>query len=560
MTDIKQNSSEQTNKYTKDNLSKKNDNIIINNDNQKKYNKVINALKDNENDNKTNNINNDINNNNNKNKIDDNFFKYNFEKSENVGALNNIFLIKNTIGKENIEPMNKFQNRLKNNNIRIKIKPDTNLIESKDEESDKNEENINKNKENKNIDEYNGIKEKKGELDLTYNFDDDVFNVTQEQMKIMDGEVNKIYNKYTNNLKIKNFQINHPYLQYKNINKANNFEFVESHISKEERQKRLSPIIEKQKLILEKIKKDNISRSNVSLSNNNDSSDNQTKNKINKSNRVFYPYKLNQLQKNNGNINISIGNNNNYSLSPNFNSNTIGFNDYNINNNNRYQNLYNNGTLSSDNKRNFSSNDKINLNKSYKRKIIYEPYTLVDYKKKYNNNIKLLGGLGANIGGEEWVYRQKQLERKKQYSEFVKNDNEEDFKKFNKKKTKLKNENNEITKTVSSKKSSVFSSNGKINENIYNKNIIKTENNIRNSKQIKLPLIMEKFKNNISNNNNNKINLKQNINNSKLNKKYQIKESNEYEILNPINPINGNEKDLKELIRQYEEYNKEFKL
>ena len=51
-------------------------------------------------------------------------------------------------------------------------------------------------------------------------------------MKIMDGEVNKIYNKYTNNLKIKNFKINHPYLQYKNINKANNFEFVDSHISK----------------------------------------------------------------------------------------------------------------------------------------------------------------------------------------------------------------------------------------------------------------------------------------------------------------------------------------
>ena len=43
--------------------------------------------------------------------------------------------------------------------------------------------------------------EKKGELDLTYNFDDDVFNVTQEQMKIMDGEVNKIYNKYKKNMK-----------------------------------------------------------------------------------------------------------------------------------------------------------------------------------------------------------------------------------------------------------------------------------------------------------------------------------------------------------------------
>ena len=52
-------------------------------------------------------------------------------------------------------------------------------------------------------------------------------------------------------------------------------------ITKEERQKRLSLIIEKHKLILDKIKKDNISRSSISSGSNKDS-DNQTREKINK--------------------------------------------------------------------------------------------------------------------------------------------------------------------------------------------------------------------------------------------------------------------------------------
>ena len=211
---------------------------------------------------------------------------------------------------------------------------------------------------------------------------------------------------------------------------------------------------------------------------------------------------------------------------------------YNYQNNNnimRYQNLYNNGTLSSENKINFSSNDNINLNQSYKRTIKYKPYTLVDYKKKYENNYirSSLGGLGANIGGEEWVDRQKKLERKKEYSEYVKSDNEEDFKKMNKLKIKIKTDNNyEITKTISSKKSSNYSYNGKR---------IKTENNIRKGKpSIKLPLINQKVKNNIN--------------------QYKIKDNYEYEMLNPVNSVNGNEKDLKELIKKYEEYNGEFKL
>ena len=372
-------------------------------------------------------------------------------------------------------------------------------------------------------------------------------------MDIMDGEVNKIYNKHKNNIQEKIFKMKYPFLKNNNLYSESN------HITKEERQKRLSPIIEKQKLILEKIKKDNISRSNISSSNNNDS-DNQTKVKINKSNKIFYPSKFNYLNNNNnGNIysNHNQRNNNLEALLPTNNQNTIQFNNnfnnnilfsnYNNNNNiQRYQNLFNNGSLSSENKSNISSIDKINLNKYNRRKIIYEPYTLIDYKRKYekmNKKRKLLGGLGANIGGEEWINRQKRLERKKQYSNYVKSDNEEDFKKKKKIKLKLKNENYEITKTISSKKSSEFS-NGRFIEPINKKYyIIQTENNIINKNQIKLPLI------------NNKNNIKRVFDKFYFNKKFKIKENFESDKLNPLYQISGNEKDLNELIKQYEEYN-----
>ncbi len=394
-------------------------------------------------------------------------------------------------------------------------------------------------------------KEEKGELDLTYNFDDDVFNVTQEQMDILDGDVNKIYNRYKNNIEFNNFRLNHPKLQYKN-RYDNNYGYIDNHITKEERQKRISPIIEKQKLILEKIKKDNISRSNILLNND---PDNQTKNKITKSNKFIYPYKLNQINNLKGNI-FTNNNQKNNELYSSSNHNTIDFNNYNNNNifsnyknNNimRYQNLYiNNGPLSSEDRSNISSKYKINKDK---RKINYKPYTLFEYKKKYENNEKnkILGGLGANIGGEEWVNRQKTLERKRQYSDYVKSDNEYNFKNQNKIKLKLKNDNYETTKTISSKKSSEFSNGKSTQSNNKNYNVIKTENNIINKKPIILPLIKERHFSNKENNN-------KGIYNSHK-KKNKMKDNY---ILNPINQKNGNEKDLKELIKQYEEYNGKF--
>ena len=549
----KQNIPENIHNIIKNNNSSKINNAIkINNENNKGYNKVIKALFDNDNEN----YNNDINIK--KERFKENFYKYNFEKSQNVDSLNNLLLIKNSIGQENIEPMNKFQNRIKNNggNKIFKIKVDNNLIESKEEEKEnESPENIEiKNKDYKLVNE-NNKKETKGELDLTYNFDNDVFNITQQQMDIMDGEVNKIYNRHKNKIEDKIFKMKYPFLKDKNLYSESN------HISKEERQKRLSPIIEKQKLILEKIKKDNISRSNISSSNNIDS-DNQTRDKISKSNKIFYPY-LNNNSNGNIYINHSQRNNNLQALFPPYNQNSIQFNNdfknnnifpnYHNNNIQRYQNLFNNGSLSSENKSVISSSDKINLSKSNKRKIIYEPYTLNDYKRKYekmNKNRKIFGGLGANIGGEDWINRQKRLERKKQYANYVKSDNEEDFKKQQKIKLKLKSENYEVTKTISSKKSSDFS-NGRLtepsNKRYYN---IRTENNIINNNKIKLPLIKERF--------NNKNNIKRVFDKSNSNKKYKIKESFESDKLNPLYQISGNEKDLNELIKQYEEYNGKF--
>ena len=567
MNDKKQNDMKKNvNDVNKDNSSIIKSNIIkTNNDKDNKYNKVIYALVDKDNDNNDNNINNinNINNNKKENEIKESFYKYNLENLEKIESMGDDLLIKNSIGQENIQPTNKFQNKIKNNFGKkvYDVNPENNLKESKEEEEkeDLNKDNIEK-LEDKNVDEKYNTKNlkkiEKGELDLTYNFDDDVYNVTQEQMGILDGDVNKIYNKYKNNAQLKHFKIKHPYFQHnvKMIN--NNIEFIVPHITGEERKKRLSPIIEKQKLILEKIKKDNISRSNISLSNNNSNShsDNQTKNKINISNKFFSPYKLNQLNNNsNGNVYTNTNQNeNSYALNPSYNHYIINNNNrynniisYKNQNNNiqRYQNLFSYSPLSSDNR----TNDKMSL--SHKRKIIYEPYTLIEYKNKYENsnkNGKKLGGLGANLGGEEWLKRQKMFERKKQYSDYVKNDNDEDFKKLNKKKIKLKNDNYEITKTITSKKSSEYSID-RLSEPINKRyNIIKTENNIRNSKEIKLPLIKERFKNN----NNKKLFLK-----NSGDEKYKIKGNIEFD---KLNPINGNEKDLKQLIKQYEEYNGKF--
>ena len=281
-------------------------------------------------------------------------------------------------------------------------------------------------------------------------------------------------------------------------------------------EERLLPILQKQKSILDKIQKNNISRSISSLGkNNNDSIEHSSSNKDYKSEKIF-------SQRNSKKIN------NNFELFPPYIHRSLD------NNNNNLENF-----SSSDNGKN-NSREKLNF-KSPKH-INFKPYTLEQYKNKYgnNNNIRIfLGGLGPNLGSEEWNKKHKMIERKKHYSDYIKEDYEFNLK--NKKAIKLKNKKSEDSKTVTSKKDSEFSS-YELNNNPKNK-IFKTESNGHNHYGIKLPLINQKIKNN------NKIKLK--INKKKLNDINNINQDHAFE---------GSEKDLKQLIKQYEEYNEKFKL
>ena len=157
----------------------------------------------------------------------------------------------------------------------------------------------------------------------------------------------------------------------------------------------------------------------------------------------------------------------------------------------------------------------------------------MQYKNKYEkNNLKILGGLGANLGGEEWNKRQRLFERKKRYSDFIKND--EEFYHFNKKK---------IIKNINKKKEYVKKEFDD-SKHDYKYKIFKTENNnINNNKELKLPLISQRNKS-IQ-----RIKLKRNKN-----------KNNQILNINQEHELEGSEKDLKQLIKQYEQYNEKLNL
>ena len=538
--------------------------------NDHNYNKVIKVFMNEQNEKKMKSINEEINNDLNKKEKD--IYESNLSGGEKIKPLNELLLVKNSIGQESIEPINldkfkenhsikKISENMKENNLEeLKEEEKENHVDKeiekeinnndtdKNKDMNNNKESENKNNEEKENEEGYRVKIEEGELDLTYNFDNDTFNVTNEQMGILDGDANRIYKKYKNEVQLKNFKENHPKLQNNIKLVNNNLEFFVSPMKHEEKQKKLSSIFGKQKLILEKIKRDNNQR-NI-ITNNNDSI-NQTKIKINKSNKIIYRYKLNQLN-NNNNGNVYINQNqseNKHVLSPYYNNNTIS-NDrsylihriypYNRNSQ-RYQNIFNKEVLLSDNRSNNSS-EKNNLDYSIKRKYLFEPYTLNEYKQKYENGLsmKKLGGLGANIGGEDWRIRQKLLERKKQYSEYIKND--ENFKnRQNRKKIQLKKENSEVSRTIISKKSSdskerMTEPSKKINN--------KSEINADKGNQLKLPLIKQSSK----------INQNLNRKNEYYDKNRVYKGKQNYEFMGMI-PKFENNKDLNQLIQQYEEYN-----
>ena len=462
--------------------------------------KIKNIFKDND----TNEKNNDENE-----KLNEKIYKVNFN-SNNIESFNNFSLIKNSIGSEKLETI--FQN--------LKEKKPSNKKNNKlnvYKESNKSlRNNINNTEKKENIVENNNDKDNdninnkiKNESNNNKKLNEDLFNVTQEQMKIFDNGVDKLYNDHKKNMKMKIFQINHPYLH--NIKLINNK--VESTMSSMTKEERLLPLLQKQKTILKKIQEDNKSRSNSSLSKiNNDLKEYSISNIDNKSDRLFSKKNFNKK--------------NNLEMLPHNIQRTLD-NNYNI-----LDNL-----TASDNFKNNSS-EKINLKPQ--RKISYKPYTLQQYKNKYenNNNLRIiLGGLGPNLGSEDWNKKHKILERKQKYSDYIKNDSE--FNIFNKKLLKIRK--SEDSKTVASKKDSEFSSYDS-NSGIRNK-ILKTENYIINNNKIKLPLINQKFKSNHI---------------------VQLKRKNNFQNdtynINQDHDIEGGEKDLKQLIKQYEEYNEKFKL
>jgi len=544
-----------------------------NKSNNNNYNKVIKVFMNEQEEKKMKLMNEETNNDLNKKEKD--IYESNLTGAEKIKPLNELLLVKNTIGQEIIEPINldkfkenhsikKISENMKENNLEdLKEEEKENNADKEvekekdinnnnnDKENDKNKnkdmsdnkESECKNKEEKGTENEESYKVKieEGELDLTYNFDNDTFNVTNEQMGILDGDVNRIYKKYKNEVQLKNFKENHPKLQHNIKLVNNNLEFFVSPMKHEERQQKLSSIFGKQKLILEKIKRDNIQRNNISI--NNDSI-NQNKIKINKSNKIIYKYKLNQINNNNDNGNGYINNKN--VLSPYYNNNTISndrsYFNYRILPNNkksqRYQNIFNKEVLLSDN-RSYNSSEKSNMDNSLKRNFLFEPYTLDEYKQRYENGLsmKKLGGLGANIGGEDWRIRQKMLERKKQYSEYIKKD--EDFiKRQNRKKIQLKKESSETSGTITSKKSS--DSTEKLTDSAKKKNNI----NEYKDKNLKLPLIKQRFK----------INQNLNRKNEYYDKNRVYKGKQSYEFIGMVPKLDEN-KDLNQLIQQYEEYN-----
>ena len=405
--------------------------------------------------------------------------------SKNIESFQNFSLFKNSIESEKYEP--EFQ---KKKEKIFSSKKNIKYIDKNNINKDNQRDNLENKTERQTTQKNNIISEK----DKKNNFNEDILNVTQDQMKIFDDGVNKLYNNHKNDLKLKIFQINHPYLQ--NIKLINNN--IESTTSSMTKEQRIFPIIQKQKLILKKIQENNNSKNNSSISRNiNDSISHSTENKNNKLNK----YLFNKSSKKNI-IQLTLDNN---------------------------QNIFDNKSSTEKSKNN--STEKINITK--RKNIEYKPYTLVQYKNKYEkNNLKILGGLGANLGGEEWNKRQKLFERKKRYSDFIKND--EEFYHFNKKK---------IIKNINKKKEYVKKEFDDSNHD-YKYKIFKTENNIiNNNKELKLPLLSQRNKS-IQ-----RIKLKRNKN-----------KNNQILNINQEHELEGSEKDLKQLIKQYEEYNEKLKL
>ena len=150
------------------------------------------------------------------------------------------------------------------------------------------------------------------------------------------------------------------------------------------------------------------------------------------------------------------------------------------------------------------NNQNFNENKNNKdNKIIsYKPKSLKEYKEKYmNKKEKERGGLGANIGTEEWEKKEKIKKKVKEFSEKIKENNEE--KENNNKKEKKLNKiqeqlydslsEDDINNNNNSKEKKFIS----VNEVKINDDNLEKENNVNNNSFIKINFLKNLKKKNM---------------------------------------------------------------
>ena len=332
--------------------------------------------------------------------------------------------------------------------------------------------------------------------------DDSSFNVTHQQMDILNKEANKFYDKLNRKLTNRIFNLKHPYLIRGNQNSYY-----------EEKKKLLEPLIKKQKELLKKNLRKNKSKRDLDQSKLNSS--NMTNNNNNNSSRDFMTqipyYNNNTPNKNNQNqINLNYMNNMNTSVNMpqiqlynsynNLNNNSqnqlipniinqnlpiINNNLFNNNLNNSNNNINNNIINNQDN----SNNKNNNGNLTKLKKIRYKPHTLKEYQENLkNSNYRYPASLGSNIGSPQWELEHKKLEKKFDYCKSVQKIDKDiktkklfDTKQLNKseeKKTKQKKK--ELNISLENKNN--------IKEN-NNENRMKTEQGINKNNLKKLPPI-----------------------------------------------------------------------
>ena len=188
---------------------------------------------------------------------------------------------------------------------------------------------------------------------------DDNFNITQKQMNILDKVSNNNYNFLREDLKKRNYELKHPYLEYEKYiqkEKISNLQSIDNHLT--------------------------ISQKNVIRRNR------------------LKPILIKQK---------SIINN-------------ITYKKHNLNTHNSMNNIIPKPKNENNNPSLIFAYNKLNKKDNHPKNNIlsYRSYSLKDYKNKYQNEkMDNFGGLGANLGGDEWQRRQNLLERKKDYSNYV---------------------------------------------------------------------------------------------------------------------------------------------